>query len=432
MRRALLVSYYFPPRFSIGGKRAHRFARYLPEHGVAATVLTARAPAWERLDPSLDNRGLAEGAVRRTLLSDVEVARIPRAAAGSDGTQDAPTPSWRPVSARSGWDRIRAELRFRPTLGSDASRIPLLAARVGRAARAASAEVIFATGAPWEIVIAGVLAGRALRLPVVVDFRDPWSFGPLASSRSAWTRALDARLERAVLRRAAALTVTSEATRAAYQRCPGAGRVECVRTGFDPNLEIRPTRDAAVTLVHFGNCYAGRRLEPFLRALAAVARRRALGPERLRLLNLGRRAADDVRLADELGVGAHFQHRTVVPYVEGLGVLAGADLALLEGYGEGTWYLPGKLYDYLRARTPILATGASDELAAILARTGLGWAHARDDQAGLERRIEDALEARQRGRPATVPVEAAIAALSARATAGELARVLEDAVRGAS
>jgi hypothetical protein len=422
----LLVSYYFPPRFSVGGKRAHRFARYLPEHGWSTTVLTAAAPPGERLDPTLLEGELPSCRVLHGYITEDEVARAPRRKVGSDGTIAEPTAAWQPLAKKGGLARLRGELRLVPPIGPDVRRLPRLAYRIARAAEEAGAEVIFASGSPWETVVAGVVAGRALDLPTIVDFRDPWSFGPVVAARPSWAQLADRLAERAVLRAATALTVTSETTRDAYARLAPGLRVECVRNGFDPAVRVSPRRGDRATIVHFGNCYCGRTLEPFLRALAAVARRRGLGPTDVRLLNLGRVAEEDLRLAAELGIGALFEHATVMPYAEGLGVVAGADLALLQGYGDDPWFLPAKLYDYLLARVPVLSISTSAELASILERTRLGAAHDASDLAALERGIEAALDARAAGRRLASPDEAELEALSARAAAAKLARLLDE------
>jgi glycosyltransferase involved in cell wall biosynthesis len=429
VRSALLVSYYFPPRFSIGGKRAHRFARYLPEHGFRATVLTAPAPHGERLDPSFTDRELAPSQVRREYLTAAEVAAMPRAQLGSDGTLEAPTTAWFKPAQRRGVARVRAALRWTPPIGPTASQLPRLVARIIRLARESSAEVIFATGTPWEAIVASTVAGRALRLPVVVDFRDPWSFGPVMSRRPAWVQMVDRLIERGALASAAALTVTTEAARDRYASMGAARRVVLIRNGFDPSTIVTPKRDERVTLIHFGNCYGERALAPFLRAMAAVIARRGLRPGAIRMLNLGRAAAEDLALARELGISDFFEFQTVLPYAQGIDLVSGADLALLPSFGDEPWFLPGKLYDYLLARTPVLGVTTSPELGRILARTKLGWTVSPSDTAQLEHRIEQAVEARAEGRPLVQPDEAAIEAMSARATAGELARLLEDVIR---
>jgi hypothetical protein len=52
--------------------------------------------------------------------------------------------------------------------------------------------------------------------------------------------------------------------------------------------------------------------------------------------------------------------------------LAQADVLLLPGFGEATQFLPGKLYDYMLAGRPVLATVKPSELADIVSQTGIG------------------------------------------------------------
>jgi hypothetical protein len=229
--------------------------------------------------------------------------------------------------------------------------------------------------------------------------------------------------------------VTTESTRDRYAAMGAARRVECIRNGFDPAYAPAPSPrapDAPFTLVHFGNCYGERTLAPFLRALADVVDRRKLGPERVRLVNLGRVAEEDLALARSLGLEAFFTYRTVLPYAEGIAHVAEADLALLPSFGDEPWFLPGKLYDYLLARTPILAASTSRELAAILDRTRLGWTYPPGASEPVARRIEQAMDARASHTPLVAPDDAAIDAMSARATAAALAKLFEDVTRSPS
>jgi hypothetical protein len=431
MKRALLVSYYFPPRFSIGGKRAHRFAKYLPDHGWETVVLTAKAPDGERLDPTFSDTDLPCCEVHRELLSPAEIAQAAQRGLGSDGTIEAPTESWKAMKKLRGLAALRAELRASPIIGPDGGIIPLLANRIARRARESRVSLIFATGAPWEVVVAGAIAATMLRLPLVVEFRDPWSFGPLPARRPAWARAAMRLVERAVLRAASALVVTTETTRDAYAERGGCARLVCIRSGFDADIRVEPRPSDAVTFIHFGNCYGERSLAPYIRALAAVVHRRKLAPSAVRLLNLGRVTRLDLELSRELGVASFFEHSTVLPYAEGIGLVAGADLALLPSFGTEPWFLPGKLYDYLLAGAPMLAVDAHAELAQILASTRLGWSHAAEDIEGLARRMEDAIDARAQGRKLVTPDTDAIDALSARNAAGKLAVLLDEvAARG--
>ncbi len=430
MKKALIVSYFFPPRFSIGGKRAFRFARYLPENGWSTTILTAKGPATERLDPSFHDNDLPSCSIFREYLSEREVLGLSKNPLGSDGTVAAPTKMWNVPPSRFTWRWWVAEVRITPVIGPKILGIPALARRIAALARSEHVDLIYATGSPWETVVGATWAADIVQRPLIVDFRDPWSFGPNALNLPTWARVADESIEAAVLRRAQLLTVTTETTGDKYAALGHARRVECIRNGYDPAIRIVPRQADVFTMVHFGNCYGRRSLGPFLRAAGRLVDSGKIDRTNLRILNLGRVSEEDLVLAKELGIAAHFEYQTVLPYDEGLAVVAGANLALVPSFGDDPWFIPGKFYDYVAARTPILAISTSPELDALVERSGLGWVHAANDLDGLARRILAAWEARHRGQTLVEPNESVIESLSVRNGAKKLAKIFDDVTHG--
>jgi hypothetical protein len=127
-----------------------------------------------------------------------------------------------------------------------------------------------------------------------------------------------------------------------------------------------------------------------------------------------------------LGIAGQFEYRTVLPYEEGLAIVAGADLAWLLAFGDEPWFIPGKLYDYVAVRTPILSLSTSPELDGLVERSGLGWAHLATDIDALARRIVSVWEARKAGRRMIEPNEDLIESLSARNGAKNLAALFNE------
>ena len=420
-RRVLLVSRHFPPDFAVGGKRAWRFARHLGESGWHPTVLTAAIPTNKKLDQSLpplpDNVQ-----VMRSYYPSWWPEEPPRA---SDGTVAGAT---RYAGGQpSAWQRLKAATRS--PVGKDLWLAPRMSRHIADVAKQVGADVLWVTSSPYTATVFGVGAARISGLPLVLDLRDPWTLNFMAAQTS-WQQGTEQRIERDVLSHADAVTLTCEAASQAYRKAYPTlpdGHIVTIYNSFEPaQAATDPVLPAADTLriVHFGSCYGPRRLQVVLRAIAAMVAD-GVSSQRFEVLNLGRVAAEDLELAEQLQLSHVLQHRTFVPYDEGMAILAGADLLLLLAYGEETLYIPAKLFDYLLARREILCIAAPSELTDIIERTATGsWARP-DDVAAVKEALASALQRKDAGKTALDANEQAVQRFAAPHTTAQLAALLE-------
>jgi glycosyltransferase involved in cell wall biosynthesis len=237
--------------------------------------------------------------------------------------------------------------------------------------------LIHASGGPPSVLIHGWLTAQLTGLPFVAELRDPWTLSQLARPASPLHHRAEQVLEKRILSAASRVVVTAEATAVDYRRflhhLP-ADHVVVIRNAFEPDrapLSHWKHQPGRLTLVHFGACYAERRLGDVLRAIALL-RDQGRDVSGVTVRNIGRPAAEDVALAAELGLQQQFLTEPALPFAAGMEQLAQADVLLLPGFGEATQFLPGKLYDYMLAGRPVLATVKPSELADIVSQTGIG------------------------------------------------------------
>lgn len=426
MRSVLMISRYFPPMFDVGGKRAYRFARYLPEFGWRAVVLTGRIPSERPSDVTPLRLGPETRVERRY---EPAWFREPRGRP-SDGTIATPVQSSSTPEPTTGKPR-RKLLGF--PIGPDIVLAPHVIRAAVQLGRAERVDAVFATSSPYAVLVEGLRVARKLARPLCLDLRDPWTLNFFQQGRARWAAALDRRIEQRLFEQADRVILNCETTLAAYRELYPhlpVERLAAIRNAFDAD-ERPPTAapSGPIRLLHFGNCYGPRRLDTVLRAIAEVRRRRPDAPP-IVLENLGRIGTADLELAAELGLADAFVHGVFVPLEEGLARLAAADLALLVAYGEETLYIPAKLYDYLLARAPIACIAPlGEELATIVETCKAGRTVAPGDVAGMVALIEQAIDARARGERAFVPDEQQLERYSARASARLLASHL-DAIAG--
>lgn len=215
---------------------------------------------------------------------------------------------------------------------------------------------IWATAGPYVTLQAAARIHAKTGLPWVADLRDPISM-PAGGTRlqNALQRGIRLRL-RPGLRTAAAVVAATPQSAVADEAWLGR-KCTPITSGFDPEdwKDVTPRRlGDALSLVYAGALYGAYYTpDPVIEAMARVRDR--AGPV-LFLHYFGR---DGERLHDtaaRYGVSELVHDHGTIPPPELRGVLKGADIQILLEGGSTHPAVPGKLYEYIGAGRPILAT----------------------------------------------------------------------------
>jgi glycosyltransferase involved in cell wall biosynthesis len=402
VKRVLMVAYHYPPQSgSSGVQRTLRFADYLPEFGWEPIVLTASRRAYERSEPgSADpphvHRAFALDAARHLGVG----GRYLRASALPDRWS-----SW--------WlGAVPLGLRLARRYGADAiwSTYPIATAHmIGRSLQSAS-------GLPW-----------------VADFRDPMLEADYPADPA--VRRAFARVEGGAIAHSAAAVFTTPGARDAFAgKYPlaDAARFHVIENGYDEDAFARAESapdvrggDAPFTLLHSGIVYPSERDPRALFGALAMLRARgviAAGSFRLALRAPVHEAALRPLLA-QAGVDDLVDLLPPLPYEQALREMLAADALLVLQAANCNQQIPAKLYEYMRARRPILAlTDPAGDTARAL--HGIAALAPLDNQeaiaAALERFLADV-----RGALAPVPALERVRAHTRHARTRELASLLD-------
>jgi glycosyltransferase involved in cell wall biosynthesis len=364
-RHFLLVTPYFPPSAVIGVKRALNLCRNLGRHGWEPIVLAAepdsrvQAPELEALVPS-------SIVVSRRFDGPLGALRK-RAAARRPGD---------PTGADIRTMRVRYEYitPFDRYLWST----PAAVVEGLRLIRQHRPEVIVVNADPWSGLLVGHLLHRLSGLPWIADCRDPWSLHEAKMSlRPPISRAAVRKSEAAFFDSAARVIINCDAAlaayRAAYRNRLLAERFVCIRNAFDETIfdSGSEARSDAFTLAYFGSFKPFVGSEEILRTFSAFVRSRRVTPREARLLVVGG-PVSDAAVASH-GLTGFVERRPRVPLTAALRILRAADALTFVVEPSTPLVIPGKLYDYLAARRPILALSDSPEVNGIIesTRTGL-------------------------------------------------------------
>lgn len=357
MKRVLMIAYHFPPLAGSSGiQRTLRFVQRLPSLGWQPLVLTAHPMAYERTSADLLADVPTDTVVRRALALDTARhlsigGRYVAAMARPDRWV-----SWR-------WDAVRQGLRlireFRP-------------------------RALWSTYPIATAHCIGAELQRRSSLPWIADFRDPMAQDDYPSDPI--TRAQFQRIEASAARRSNLCCFTTPSAAQTYRdRYPEAAhKMVVLENGYDeasfakmeaspgPREPLNPGR---MTLLHSGIVYPSER-DPtqLFEALGAVRRGH---PQAAELLRIRFRAAMSDGLLNQLAR----QHRVesmvevlpAVGYATALAEMLRADGLLLMQARNCNEQIPAKVYEYLRAKRPIVClSDPGGDTWDVLLRAGVG------------------------------------------------------------
>jgi hypothetical protein len=351
---AVMLAYYFPPLAGVASDRAASLATLLPSVGWEPIVITAREGFYHRAGEDWNS------AVHVERTRSLEVSRAARAAymslrgstAGAPSTTVSPVPAGR---AGSGLRELVREYVYVPD--AQFGWIPFAArAAIRSVRRAEHAAVMWSSSVPYSAHVAAMLAARRTGARWVAEFRDPWSTAhPINLPRSDLRRSVNLRIERRIVEAADHVVVLSEGHRAAlldrHSQLPPS-RVSVVTNGFTLRGKgSPPPPEEKMSILYAGVVATGEDPSPVLAALDRVHAER---PDSFRLVVLG--PAEPWRRRDDHERRPWLELRGVVsPGDAREAMRSSSTLLLVQSHPAYRMVLPGKSFEYIGSKRPILA-----------------------------------------------------------------------------
>jgi glycosyltransferase involved in cell wall biosynthesis len=461
MKRVLMVSEKFPPFNVSGSARPFYFAKYLPEHGYLPTVIGERVPKDAERDETLLGQLPTDVQIFRSprivtptfaALSELvgahflRRARARRARSAGPAVTEA-TPASGGAGARAGgsartrrfdestWVRLGPNaMLFRWWLNweIDWGVTATLASALGVAR--AKPDLVWVSGPHFRSYEVGRRLSTWLGVPLVIDMRDPWTYGSLWRPKTPQIAAAERKRAVRALSAAARVVFTSPLTQQTMaERFPevDSSRWSTITNGYD-DVQVEPLRDERDDVCVFryiGTLNRRRTPDVLIQALAKAAQDPELRASAALEL-IGNAGGHEPKVA--LAPGCAVRFRGQVSRSDSLRYAFGGDvLILLQTIGDGQDVVSGKAFEYLHAGKPILAVvdpGGGD--AWLMRETGAGeiapWTDVDAVAAAMRRAWQAWRERRQNGYRAAP--RSANAAYSRRALTGQLARLFDEVI----
>lgn len=407
--KILFIAWYFPPSNTIAAVRLGKLAKFLTRFGHDVRVITARDAPYAATLPV----EIAESRIYRTAWTDINayqaraktaVRRLIAATPYGAGIDVGTAPPSRERPKGTAYYGSRLSRLYQLLFNFPDRRIGWLPAARREALRLLEAwrpDAIFATAPPFTSLLIGYLLSKTTGVPLIVEFRDRWSDDPYYPPPW-WRHRLERWTEARIVAQAAALTTVSEPWAEAYRARYGK-QVAVIYNGYDPADLPAAAASAAVggwpdrhvlRITHTGGLYRGRR-DPS--PLFDAMRRYPALKRRVRVAFYGLATDYVPALARDFGVEDSIEVHARVEHAESIRQQRLSDVLLLmqmdSPLEQGN--VPGKFFEYLGSRRPILVLGWDQGVpATIVGSRGAGAATTEPE--AIARQLQAWLEAKDR------------------------------------
>ncbi len=360
--RVLLIAWYFPPSRTIAAVRLGNLAKHLLREGHDVRVLTPQNPP---LPQELDLDFPSDRVVRtrwQEATKDVDYGSVLPAA----GTMASETP--RAARLRQYYWRLRQSLEEFPD--NRAAWLPYASTAGERLVAGWRPDLIYASGPPFTTLLIGKTLSIDHDIPLIVEFRDRWSDDPYWPP-PIWRRWYDRRVEASVIGQAAGLVTVSEPWAASYRERYGKA-TEVVSNGYDAEFIAQGPFDgtpgtSCLEIVYTGGIYPGYRDPSPL--FAAMKRAEEQGYS-CHMTFHGTSPSLFMPLAEAQGIAHRVEAGMTLSHTESLRRQRDSDILVLMQWNDPREQgnVPGKFFEYLGARRPILVLGFHDGVPARIVR----------------------------------------------------------------
>lgn len=348
LRNLLVIAYYFPPMGLSGVQRTQKFVKYLPQFGWKPTVITVTPTGYFAQDYTL---------IEELKDKPVEIIRI--------GSLDPNRLFRKKGIVKMPSERVRKIFSF----VSDIFFIPdnkigwkkNVLKKVDELIRRTRYDLVFSTAPPFTDFIIAHDIFQKHKIPYVIDYRDAWLDYPLKNYPTPLHKYLNYRYEWEALYSAKKIITTNRKVKELIlkrYKFLEYNDIEIITQGYDPEdfLKNKPVPRPPVKkmrITHAGVFYGKRTPKYFFQALEKLFRENQSLLDKIEVIFIGSFKDEDKKLVDKYNLGSvvnflgYLDHQKCIQYI------LSSDLLWLMLDNEVQ--SPGKVYEYIGARKPILA-----------------------------------------------------------------------------
>lgn len=393
-RKVLIITYYWPPSGGAGVQRWLKFVKYLRNFGWEPVVYTPENPEY----PAIDN----------SLLKDIP-----------QGIEIVRTPIWEPYSFYKKLVGAKKNERINAGFLSEKKR-PGLAERFSiwlrgnffipdarkfwinpsikflvKYLKQHPVDAIVSTGPPHSMHMIALGVKKRTGLPWLADFRDPWTNIDFYHELmlSSWADRKHHKQEMSVLKKADEVVVISNSMKTDFLKLLKRD-YSVITNGYDQDdiagVDVRI--DERFSVAHIGTMVKTRNPLLLWEVLSEEVLKDTDFANDLEIKLVGSVDYSVTESIEAAGLGNYVNKISYVPHNEVVKIQQQSQvlLLLINDTPNAKVILPGKFFEYMAARRPILCIGPRDgDAAEVILETNAGYVSEKDDKESIRKAINE-------------------------------------------
>lgn len=359
MKKILIIAYYWPPAGGPGVQRWLKFVKYLPEFQIQPIVYVPKNPNYPVVDDSL-NREVSKSlqVIKKSIIEPHQLGSVV-------SKSEIQTMSTGIIADEENQNQFqKLMLYIRGNFFIPDARVLWVRPSIKYLSKFIvdkQIDTIISTGPPHSLHLIGEgLKAKFPKLKWIADFRDPWVNIDYHSQLkfTEFTQQKHQKLERRILQNADQIIVTSYKTKEEFLTKTNSP-IEVITNGYDEVEQMEVDLNEAFTIAHTGSLLSARNPVNFWTALAELVSEDEHFKKFFELHLIGKvskivlETIERIGLKDYVYLDGYLSHSEAIKNMHQAQVLLliEADNDLKSGI------IPGKLFEYMMAKRPILAIG---------------------------------------------------------------------------